>query len=101
MPRRESDRFTVLCISVLYRGCAIPVAWKLLRTNEALEWEPYWKALFSSLQGSIPKHWTVIVLADRGLYARLPLPSHRSLGLAPVLAHQSGWQGASGGRRAL
>ncbi len=29
-----SDRFTVLAISVLYRGCAIPVAWKMLRTNE-------------------------------------------------------------------
>lgn len=22
-----SDRFTVLCISVVYRGCALPVAW--------------------------------------------------------------------------
>ena len=29
-----SDRFTVLCISVLYRGCAIPVAWKLMRGGE-------------------------------------------------------------------
>ena len=25
-----TDRFTVLCISVLSRGCAIPVAWKRL-----------------------------------------------------------------------
>jgi hypothetical protein len=25
-----SDRFTVLCISVLYRGCAIPVAWAIV-----------------------------------------------------------------------
>ena len=64
-----SDRFTVLCISVLYCGCAIPVAWKLLRAGEKGSWEPYWKALFTSLQGSGPAHWTVIVLADRGLYA--------------------------------
>src|SRR5207245_1558181 len=34
-----SDRFIVLCISVLYRGCAIPVAWKLLRSGEKGSWE--------------------------------------------------------------
>ena len=74
-----SDRFTVLCISVLYKGCAIPVAWKLVRAGEKGSWEPYWKALFTSLQGSVPKEWTVIVLADRGLYA--PWLFHHILGL--------------------
>ena len=64
-----ADRFTVLCVSVLYRGCAIPVAWKLLRSGEKGSWQPYWKALFTCLQASVPKGWTVIVLADRGLYA--------------------------------
>jgi hypothetical protein len=64
-----ADRFTVLCVSVLYRGCAIPVAWKLLRSGEKGAWQPYWKALFTCLQASVPKGWTVIVLADRGLYA--------------------------------
>jgi hypothetical protein len=81
----RTSRFTVLCISVLYRGCAIPVAWKLLRGGEKGAWEPYWKALFTSLQGSVPKHWTVIVLADRGLYARLSLPPPGLVGLASVL----------------
>ncbi len=89
-----SDRFTVLCISVLSRGCAIPVAWKLMRGGEKGSWEPYWKTLFSCLKGSVPKEWTVIVLADRGLYARLSLPPHRDARLASVLAHQSGRQGA-------
>ena len=28
------QRFTVLCISVLVRGCAIPVAWKVLAYNQ-------------------------------------------------------------------
>jgi len=64
-----SDRFTVLAISVLYRGCAIPVAWKIVRSHEKGSWEPYWKELFTVLQASVPKDWTVIVLADRGLYA--------------------------------
>jgi hypothetical protein len=33
-----SDRFAVLSISVLYRGCAIPVAWRLLIANQKGEW---------------------------------------------------------------
>lgn len=74
-----TDRFTVLCISVLYRGCAIPVAWKVLRAGEKGAWEPHWKALLTSLKGSVPKHWTVIVLADRGLYA--PWLFHHIVGL--------------------
>ncbi len=80
-----TDRFTVLCISVLYRGCAIPVAWKLLRGGEKGAWEPYWKALFTSLQASVPKHWTVIVLADRGLYAPWLFGHLVSLGWHPFL----------------
>jgi len=80
-----SDRFTVLCISVLYCGCAIPVAWKLLRSGEPGSWEPYWKGLFTSLQGSVPKDWTVIVLADRGLYAPWLFRHLVALGWHPFL----------------
>ena len=31
------QRFTVLCVSVLVRGCAIPVAWKVLAYNQRSE----------------------------------------------------------------
>jgi hypothetical protein len=65
-----SDRFTVLAISVLYRGCAIPVGWKIVRSNEPGSWEPYWKELLSQLAEAVPRDWLVIVLADRGLYAK-------------------------------
>jgi hypothetical protein len=65
-----SDRFTVLAISVLYRGCAIPVAWKIVRSNEPGSWEPYWTELLSQLAKAVPPDWLVIVLADRGLYAK-------------------------------
>jgi len=64
------QRFTVLVISILYRGCAIPVAWKVLPATKPGAWRPHWLALFEHLRGSIPADWTVIVLADRGLYAR-------------------------------
>ena len=64
------QRFTVLAISVVYRGCAIPVAWVVVPATGKGAWRPHWQALFDHLQGSVPAEWTVLVLADRGLYAR-------------------------------
>ena len=63
------QRFTVLCVSVLVRGCAIPVAWKVLAYNQKGSWQAYWQALLTHLDGVIPAEWTVLMLADRGLYA--------------------------------
>jgi hypothetical protein len=63
------QRFTVLCVSVLVRGCAIPVAWKVVGYHQKGSWQPYWQRLLAQLDGAIPADWTVLVLADRGLYA--------------------------------
>jgi hypothetical protein len=60
----------VLSISVVYRGCALPVAWKVLRGNVKHPWEPEWLKLLDELRDHIPAGWMVIVLTDRGLYAR-------------------------------
>jgi hypothetical protein len=62
-------RFTVLCISVVYRGCALPVAWKVVGAEQKGAWEPYWLTLLEKLTDRVPAHWTVIVMSDRGLYA--------------------------------
>jgi hypothetical protein len=80
-----SDRFTVLSISVVYRGCAIPVAWHLVVAGEKGAWKPYWLALVKSLQGYVPVDWTVIVMADRGLYARWLYREIQELGWHPFL----------------
>lgn len=64
------QRFAVLVISVVYRGCAVPVAWKVLRANEKHPWKPEWLALLKQFKGLVPAGWMVIVLADRGLYAK-------------------------------
>jgi hypothetical protein len=61
------QRFTSLTISVVVRGCAIPVAWKVVEATRAAAWRPHWEALFSALADSIPPDWTVLVRADRGL----------------------------------
>ncbi len=64
-----SKRFTVLCISVVYRGCAIPVAWKVVGAEEKGSWQPHWLGLLKHRAGCVPEHWTVIVMSDRGLSA--------------------------------
>src|SRR5256886_8432264 len=63
------QRFVVLAISVVYRGCAIPVAWVILPAGAKHAWRREWLRLLRLLRPAIPRGWTVIVLADRGLYA--------------------------------
>ncbi len=63
------ERWTVLAICVVIRGCGIPVAWKVIGAHAKGSWRPYWEGLLEHLQGRIPDDWQVLVLADRGLYA--------------------------------
>lgn len=79
------QRFTILSISVVIRGCAIPVAWRVVEATKPGAWRPHWEALFGHLQGSVPAGWTVIVLADRGLYARWLFTTIQALGWHPFL----------------
>jgi hypothetical protein len=85
-----SDRFTVLCISVLYRGCALPLAWCIVPAGQAGAWKPDWLALLECLEGVVPSEWTVIVLADRGLYARWLYEGIQRLGWHPFLRINKG-----------
>ena len=40
------DRHTILVVSVVYRGCAIPVAWRVLKSNEKGQWHLIWVHLW-------------------------------------------------------
>jgi len=79
------QRFTILSISVVIRGCAIPVAWQIVEATRAGAWRPHWEALLAHLQGSVPADWTVIVAADRGLYAKWLFQSIQQLGWHPEM----------------
>ena len=79
------DRFTVLSISVVYRGEAIPVAWKVLHANVRHPWKPEWIALLRVFAGLVPPGWTVIVMTDRALYARWLYQEIQALGWHPVM----------------
>jgi hypothetical protein len=64
------QRFTALALSVLYRGCAVPVAWKILPAVGKHPWKGEWQGLLRDFRQALPAGWTVIVLTDRGLYAK-------------------------------
>lgn len=61
--------FVVLVLSVVYRGCAIPIAWHVLRAEQEGSWKGVWLDLFAHFEGILSPDWVVIVMADRGLYA--------------------------------
>lgn len=84
------DRFAVLAISVLYRGCAIPVAWAVLPATTTGAWKIEWLRLLQHLQATVPATMTVIVLADRGLYARWLFRAIVHLGWHPLLRVNAG-----------
>jgi hypothetical protein len=79
------QKFTVLSINVLYRGSAIPIAWKVVQGTEKGSWKPYWTSLFQSLRAIVPTNYLVIVSADRGLYASWLYEEIVSLGWHPFL----------------
>ena len=83
-------RFTVLAISVVYRGCAIPVAWTVLAATAKHAWRREWLRMLRQVRRAVPRSWTVIVLADRGLYARWLFRRITRLGWHPFLRINTG-----------
>jgi len=79
------QRLVVLAISVVYRGCAIPVAWAILPAGHKQAWRPVWLRLLRRLRPALPRAKLVIVLADRGLYARWLFRRIVRLGWHPFL----------------
>ena len=83
-------RFVVLSVSVVYRGCAIPVAWTVLAGNTKHAWRGEWLRMLRQVRPAVPATWTVIVLADRGLYARWLYRRIVRLGWHPFLRINTG-----------
>jgi hypothetical protein len=79
------ERFTVLNVSVMYRGCGIPIAWIILPANQKGSWRPHWEGLLQQVAHVVPKEWNVIVMADRGLYAGWLFTAITQLGWHPLL----------------
>jgi hypothetical protein len=61
------QRFVVVVLSVLYRGCAIPVAWTVIPAGEKHGWRPEWLRMLRQVRAAVPRRFFVMVLAERGL----------------------------------
>jgi hypothetical protein len=80
-----TDRFTVLSISVVYRGCGIRVAWTMQEGHQEGEWRPHWERMLTRLSEAVPAEWKVLVMADRGLYAAWLFEAIQAKGWHPFL----------------
>ena len=66
-PTLKGDETTAIVISVLYRSCAIPVAWHIRHATQRGSWMDPAVELLRQLAPAVPEQMTVIVLCDRGI----------------------------------
>ena len=79
------DRLHILCISVLFGGMGLPVAWKILPGNQKEPWHPHWCDLLRRLQPAVGADWQVVVLSDRGLESSRLFEAIVALGWHPLM----------------
>lgn len=84
------DRLTVLAVSVVYRGCGVPVAWAVLPGNEPGAWTPHWVGLLAGLRERLDPSWTVLVLSDRGIESADLFRAIVGLGWHPLMRVKAG-----------
>ena len=84
-PTYLGDRFIVLAVAVVYRGCAVPVAWVVRDAEQPGSWLPCWRRLLAQLATRVPAAWTVTVLSDRGLESKELFEAVTALGWHPLM----------------
>lgn len=85
-----ADRLHVLCVSVLFGGMGIPVAWKILPGNRPDAWHPHWCDLLRRLGNTVGDDWQVVVLTDRGLESARLFTLICELGWHPLMRAKAG-----------
>ena len=83
------DQVVSLTVSVLYRGCAIPIAWHVLPANRPGAHMRHILYLLRLIHREIPSQMRVLVLADRGLWSPRLWKRIRDLGWHPLLRLQN------------
>ncbi len=63
------SRLVVLMVGIPYRGGALPIAWRVVPATEEGAWMADFLALLDLIQPAVPADWTVLVMADRGLWS--------------------------------
>src|SRR5919202_910997 len=84
-PTDLAGRFLVLTISVLYRSCAIPVAWHVRPIHGPGSWNACWATMLGQLRQRLGDGWEVLVLSDRGLESPELFRAITALGWHPLM----------------
>ena len=99
-PTLKGDQTTAIVVSVVYRGCAIPVAWSIRRATQRGSWMAPTVELLQELAPAVPQEMTVIVLCDRGIASPKLWKQIRDQGWHPYMRYpKSITFCAQGGRR--
>ncbi len=86
------EKFVVLAISVVYRSCAIPVAWKILPATLSTPLERRVVEIARAVPGSRASKLDGHGPDRPGPVGAVAVPGHCGFGLAPVHAYQQWWQ---------
>ena len=87
-PTLKGDQITAIVISVVYRGCAIPVAWSIRRATQRGSWMDPTVELLKELAPAVPHDMTVIVLCDRGISSPKLWTQIRAQGWHPCMRYR-------------
>lgn len=99
-PTLKGDQITAIVISVLYRSCAIPVAWSIRRATQKGSWMDPTVELLRQLAPAVPHDITVMVLCDRGISSPKLWNQIRVQGWHPCMRYRKNITFcADGGRR--
>jgi hypothetical protein len=89
-PTHLKDRFTVLTVSVVFRCCAVPVAWQVQPGHAKGSWNDHWQRLLGLLRAALGDGWQVLVLSDRGLESKGLFEAIAGLGWHPLMRAKRG-----------
>lgn len=89
-PTNLGSRFTILTVSVVFCGCAVPVAWQVQRGDQKGSWNAHWKHLLGLLHEALGAGWQVLVLSDRGLESKELFEAIAELGWHPLMRVKQG-----------
>src|SRR5215217_6154032 len=78
-------RWVIIAVCVLYRGCAIPVAWHVTPGPGHGPWMAPIQTLLTQLAPAVPPTMTVLVLTDRGLWSPRLWRSITAIGWHPLM----------------
>ena len=81
----HGDKVAALVVSVLYRGCAIPVAWSILPANKKGSWIEPLVQLLTTLAPAVGDGMEVVVMTDRGLWSPRLWNCIRECGWHPLM----------------